>query len=162
MLPSSTQIVRCHRFWKNFDYQLAIDWAIELIRSGTETENVLILAACSASDSHYENSACVSAALRDLNLTEYDEETAMRVRIQSHVSQILNDNDIRGHLHALYRIAMETQLRDDLRPLYFLYHAWDELDEMGTDHYYGTRKETVLADVKKEANIWMDKCSIAG
>jgi len=159
-LPSLTQIVRCHNSWQGFDYQLAIDWAIEQIRKGTETDNILIVAACSASDSRYEISPHVSAALRDLNLSEYDEASAMRLRIQNHVVHILNETDIRNHLYSLYRIAMETGVRKDVRAFYFLYHGWNELDASGADLYYGTKKETVVADVKKEAEIWFRDYSI--
>ena len=42
-----TELLPWHRGVEHFDYGPVIDWAIELIRNGQETENVLILASFS-------------------------------------------------------------------------------------------------------------------
>lgn len=42
-----TELLLWHNGIENFDYAPAIDWAIELLKKGIETENVLIVASFS-------------------------------------------------------------------------------------------------------------------
>lgn len=41
------RLVQSHKALESFDYKFAVDWAIDLIREGKKTENILMLASFS-------------------------------------------------------------------------------------------------------------------
>ena len=128
-----TEILQWHNGIEYFDYNPAIDWAIELIRNGIETENVLIVASFSKPVDRDEIKPYIIGALNELNLTEkYREiqrntekyrEYSIIANAHYHLEQILNDYEIRKNLTKLYEICLNADMDRRLIPFYLLYHG---------------------------------------
>ena len=153
-----TALLQWHNGIEYFDYNPAIDWALELIKKGIETENVLIIASFSRPVDRDEIKPYISEALNELKLTEKYGEYSIVANAHYYLEQILNDHQLRKNLTKLYQICLNADMDKRLMPFYLLYHGWDELEEIGVNYYFEgadlDNKEKVL---KEQAKIWIDK-----
>lgn len=154
------KLIQCHLSIDYFDYDFAVDWAIDLIRQGKETENILMLASFSKPVDSNEIRSYVSAVLDDLKLEEKHGEAAITSKIYFELAEILNGISIRKNLESLYKLCLAYDHNYGLSPFYFLYYAWLELVEIRVNFYYeGANLENIEALLKKEASDWIDKFS---
>ncbi len=141
-----------------FDYDLAVDWAIELMKLGDETENVLMLASFSKPVDSLEISPYLSSVLTDQGLGQVSGEEAKKMKAKFYALQILESNQIRYYLDLLTDFCMETNYNKELMPFYMLRHGWMELEEMGVNYYYdGVNLSNIERAIKHEAKVWLDK-----
>lgn len=153
-----TEILQWHNGIENFDYNPVIDWAIELIRNGIETDNVLILASFSKPVDRTEIKPYITRALKELNLTEKYGEYSIIANAHYYLEQILNDCEIRKNLTKLYEICLNADMDSRLMPFYLLYHGWDELEQIGGNYYFeGADLNNIEKVIKEQAQIWIDK-----
>lgn len=153
-----TEILQWHNGIEFFDYNPAIDWAIELIRKGIETENVLIVASFSKPVDREEIKPYITGALKELNLTEKYGEYSLIANSHYYLEQILNDCEIRKNLSKLYQICLNSDMDSRLMPFYLLYHGWDELEEIGVNYYFeGADLANIEEVIKEQAQIWIEK-----
>ena len=153
-----TELLQWHRGVEYFDYGPVIDWAIELIRNGQETENVLILASFSKPIDSDEIRPYVTGALKELNLKEKYGEFSMVAQVHYTVEQILADNEARKHLSELYQLSLNSDFEPGLSPFYQLYHAWSSLELDGHNYYYeGVTLENIRETLIQEAENWKDE-----
>lgn len=157
-LEKYTEILQWHNGIEYFDYNPAIDWAIELIRNGVETENVLIVASFSKPVDREEIKPYITGALEELNLTEKYGEYSLVANAHYYLEQILNDFEIRKNLSKLYEICLNADMDSRLMPFYLLYHGWDELEQIGANYYFeGADLDNIEEVIKEQAKIWIDK-----
>jgi hypothetical protein len=97
-----------HNTVEYFDYNMAVDWATELIQAGKETENILILASFSKPVESHEIKPYVSGALRDLQLEERYESYSVIGNIHFHLEEVLENRETRLNLEKLYDLANST------------------------------------------------------
>lgn len=152
-----TEILQWHNAIEHFDYDPAIDWAIEMIRDGIETENVLIVASFSKPVDRYEIKPYITGALNELNLMEKYGEHSIIANSHYYLEQILNDYDIRKNLTKLYKICLNGDMDSRLMPFYLLYHGWDGLEQIGANYYFeGATLDNIEEIIKEQAKIWID------
>lgn len=152
------EIFQWHNGIEYFDYIPAIDWAIELIRKGIETENVLIVASFSKPVDRDEIKPFITGALKEINLTEKYGEYFIIANAHYYLEQILNDSEIRKNLSKLYEICLNADMDSRLMPFYLLYHGWGELEEIGANYYFeGADLDNIEGVIKEQAQIWIDK-----
>ena len=60
-----TELLQWHKAIEHFDYNPAVDWAIELIRNGVTSENVLIVASFSKPVDREEIRPYIAGALKE-------------------------------------------------------------------------------------------------
>lgn len=158
-----SKLVPYHQGIEHFNYDLTVDWAIDLIENGKETDNILMLASFSKPVDSVEIRPYVSAVLADLGLEEKEGDEAIFALIQYYLSRIINGDSIRGNLTLLYNLFLEKDgfNKDDnfgLMPFYLLYHGWSELEDIGANYYFEGADLDNIEDVTKEqAQIWIDK-----
>jgi hypothetical protein len=153
-----TELLQWHNGVEHFDYNNAVDWAIELIRNGIESEYVLIVASFSKPVDRDEIKPYITGALKELNLTEKYGEYSLIVNAHYHLEQILNDYEIRKNLTMLSNLCLNANYEKGLMPFYLLYHGWSELEEIGTNYYFeGTNLDNIEEVIKEQAQIWIDK-----
>jgi len=153
-----TELLLWHKGVDHFDYGPVIDWAIELIRNGQETENVLILASFSKPIDSDEIRPYVSGALKELGLKEKYEAYSSVAQVHYALEQILADVDVRKHLTDLYQLSLESNFEPGLNPFYLLYHAWSSLELDGINYYYeDVTLENIKEALNQEAEWWVDK-----
>ena len=153
-----TELLLWHKGVDHFDYGPVIDWAIELIRNGQETENVLILASFSKPIDSDEIRPYVSGALKELGLKEKYEAYSSVAQVHYALEQILADVEVRKHLTDLYQLSLESNFEPGLNPFYLLYHAWSSLELDGINYYYeGVTLENIKEVLNQEAEWWVDQ-----
>ncbi len=152
------RLVQSHKALEPFDYNVVVDWAINLIREGKETESILMLASFSEPIEKWEISPYVTAVLDELGLNEFECDDAIIAQTHFILLKILNDIDLRKSLRQLFQICINNDMDNRIMNFYLLYHAWDELEEIGTNYYYeGATLENIERVLKKEAQEWIDK-----
>ncbi len=153
-----SNLVQCHNSIEQFDYDITVDWAIDLIREGKETENILMLASFTKPVDSREIRNYVSAVLTDLNLEEKQVDAAMLGKIHFELVEILNSCSARKNLESLYKSCLEHDHKYGLSTFYMLYYAWLDLDEFGYQLYYeGATLENIESILKKEAQNWIEE-----
>ena len=153
-----SEILQWHKGIDLFDYNPTIDWAIELIKQGIETENVLILASFSKPVDRDEIKPYVTGALKDLNLIEKYGEYSIVANAHYYLDQILNDYNIRTNLYKVYELYLDTDHDERLTPFFLLYHGWNELEEIGVNLYFeGANLKNIEQVLKHQAQIWINK-----
>lgn len=160
-LINQKQIIRLiqgHKELDHFDYKIAVNWAIELIKHGRVTDNILMLASFSEPIDKYEILPYVSKVLYDLGLEELDYNDAIISKAHFHLINILNDVAIRENLQSLYQLCIDNNYKFDLMGFYNFYYAWDELEEIGLNFYIEkVDLDNIESELKKEAREWIDK-----
>ena len=152
------RLIQSHKELEHFDYSKAVDWAIDLIRQGKETDNVLMLASFSEPIGRFEISPYVTNVLNDFGLEELDYKSAMIAKTHYHLNEILNDREIRKNLQSLYQFCVDNDYELGLMTFYLIYHGWDELEEIGVNYYFeGADLDNIEEVLKKEARKWIDK-----
>ncbi|MBK9742060.1 MAG: hypothetical protein IPO94_03490 [Saprospiraceae bacterium] len=153
-----TEILQWHNGIEYFDYNPAIDWAIELIRNGNESDNILIVASFSKPVDREEIKPYITGALKELNLNEKYGEYSIIANVHYYLEQILNDYEMRKNLSKLYEICLYTNMDSRLMPFYFLYHGWCELEEIGENDYFeGADLDNIEEVIKDQAKICIDQ-----
>lgn len=152
------RLIQSHKALELFDYKLAVDWAIDLIGEGNETDNVLMLASFSEPIDKYEISPYVTAVLNDLELEELECDDALIAQTHFFLSKILKNEAIRENLHSLSQVCINNDCDKRIMVFYLLYHGWRELEEIGANYYYeGANLNNIERVLKNEARIWIDK-----
>ena len=105
----------------------------------------------------------VQYVLKDFNIEELTGIVATLKLIEYRCEEISHKNEIRPNLVKLYNLFIEKDgFNNDelyhLKPFYFLYHAWEELDDLGVNFYLENINLTNIAnETIKQANLWLDK-----
>ena len=152
------KLIQGHKEFQHFDYSKAVDWAIDSIRQGKETENVLMLASFSEPINRFEIRPYVTNVLNDFGLEELDYQRAVIAITHYHLTEILNNCQIRKNLQSLYQLYADNDHQADLLNFYLIYHGWNELEEIGeTDYLEGTDLDNIKDVLRREARKWIDK-----
>lgn len=152
------RLIQSHKELEHFDYSKAVDWAIDLIRQGKETDNVLMLASFSEPIDRFEISPYVTNVLNDFGLEELDYKSAVIAEAHYHLNEILYDREIRKNLQSLYQLCVDNDYESGLMTFYLIYHGWDELEEIGVNYYFeGADLDNIEEVLKNEAIKWIDK-----
>lgn len=153
-----SKLIQSHKAVDHFDYELAVNWALDLIKQGRETDNVLMLASFSKPIDRFEIRHYVTAVLHDFKLQELEGYEAAISKAHYHLAEILNENSIRKNLHSLYQLCLENDYEFGLMNFYLLYHGWHELEDIGVNYYYdGAELGNIEEALKKEAGLWIEK-----
>lgn len=148
------RLIQSHKAINHFDYDLAIN----LIKQGKETDNVLMLASFSKPVDRLEIRPYVTAVLGDLKLKELEGNEAVIAKAHYHLTEILDDNSTRKNLHFLYQLCLDNDHELGLMGFYLLYHGWHELEDIGVNYYYDDANlENIEEALKKEAILWIEK-----
>jgi len=152
------RLIQSHKALEHFDYSEAVNWAIDLIRQGNETDNVLMLASFSEPIDRIEISPYVTNVLNGLGLEELDYEDAVIAKTHFHLIEIINDKEVRENLRSLNQLCVDNGYESDLMSFYILNHAWDELAELGVNFYLEKSDlGNIESELKIEAEKWIDK-----
>lgn len=153
-----SSLIQCHNAIRNFDYELAIQWAKELKEKGVGTRNIISLASMEKPINGHATRFLVSSALKELGLQEKNGNDAIVSRTYFHMQQIIADISVRKNLKELMILAVETDLNYNLTSFFQLHYAWEELEELGFNYYYdGADLDNIEQIVKDQAHKWIDK-----
>lgn len=152
------RLVQSHKALAPFDYKVVVDWAVDLIGEGKETENILMLASFSEPIEKWEISPYVTAVLDDLGLKELECDDAIIAQTHFILLKILDDIELRKSLRQLFQVCINSDMDNRIMNFYLLYHAWNGLEEIGANYYYeGATLENIESVLKNEARKWIDE-----
>ena len=158
MNESLTHKIKLHRTITPFNYDMTVDWALELLNEEVETENILILASFSKPVDSEEIQPYVSAVLNDLGI---DEKAAIEnplAYINFYIDQIRKKQNIRINLKEMNDLCVHYDYKFGLSPFYLLHYAWQDLETEGFNFYY---EKATLDNIEEiaciEAREWSNK-----
>lgn len=154
--PYLTNLIQAHNSINPFNHNLAVVWALSLMREGNEMPSIFMLASFAEPIDALEIRPYINVALNDLNLKEIEGEEAIFIVIRYYISEILLDNNLRKNLNELYNLCNQYNHDYGLTPFYLLYYAWYDLEYGYDNHYYdGATLDNIESIVKKEAEQWL-------
>jgi len=151
-------LIQGHKVLEQFDYSLAVEWAVNLISQGKESDNVFMLASFSKPYDSQEISSYVDAVMADFGLKEYTLKEATIADIHIRMVRILSDESKRENLKYLRQLCIDNGHSFGLQNFYLLYYAWGDLDANQENHYYdGANLQNIEGLLKVDAEKWIDK-----
>lgn len=163
--PESTyRILACQEFTDGvFDNDLIVDWAIEMLQYGYETDSLLILAGMTKPVNSFEVFPYLSSALKELGLTPLTGESAVIAYAWSCAQQINKGASIGlvlKEVSDLYvQLGMEAKPIEDF---YYLYNAWFSYLYGSEDFYIsiywkGATRDNVVQLATDYAKDWCEQ-----
>ena len=114
-----------------------IDWALEMMEAGFESEHLIILAGLSPSLNRFEFDDIVTKTLKELSLDRFSEDEKVNGYIYYFISEALQGQiSTKAVLQNCRKICQLRDYDDAFYPFYLLAYAQEELDEFGVQFYW--------------------------
>lgn len=151
------ELLQWHSGVELFDYDQTVDWAIEMIQKGVETENLLIIASFSKPTDREEIKPYIIGVLQEFDLEEKYGYYSTISHVHYYLELILCDHEIRRCLETLYHLSLEKDGDHGIFVFFTLYHAWSDLETEGYNYYYeGATLDNIESILKMEAQNWIN------
>lgn len=161
--PESTyRILACQEFTEGvFDTDLIVDWAIEMLEHGYETDSLLILAGMPKPVNSFEVFPYLSSALKELGLKPLTGDDAIIAYIWTVVCELIDSESVGDPLYFINDFY--EWFRDDdakvIQGFCRLYYAWSCFDngEQGVDmdiYWKGVTEDNLEQLLKDYAKDW--------
>jgi hypothetical protein len=111
-----------------FDTNCCVDWAIEMIELGYNSENILMLAGLGKPTNYFETIAYLNKALAELGLQPKTGEDGTISYCSYIISNIANGIDVKTNLNRIDKLYFEFTYPDAIYDFYLLWWAWADLD----------------------------------
>ena len=154
---STYKILKIKAFEESID-ETCIDWAIEMVEAGYESENLYMLAGQTKPYNQFHLWELTDKVLKDLNLDYTDKDLTIRNYVYYLISVSINDPDTYiGALRELrdfYIHSPYSQFSD----FYLLYYARDELMEYKDQQYWeGANRDNIDLVIKNQFQKWLNE-----
>lgn len=125
--PDSTYTILAYNGLGNrFNYNSAVDWAVNMIANGFETESLLILASLSKPTGYFETHKYMITAIEELNLKLLSGSLRIVAEIWENVKEIAAGNDIFTNLYTIHTAVVAM---DEFSEFDKILYAWDAFQE---------------------------------
>lgn len=141
----------------NFNTDESVDWAIDMIKSGHETEHILILAGLTKPTNYFETIKYLKSALHECNLPEKTGEEGIVSYAFYYIKQIANCVDVKENLAKICQYCINTDYPKSIFDFYLLYWAWGDYDWGNAIQSYwpDATKDTIEKIVIDQARTWI-------
>jgi len=155
----STYKILMHKSMNHFIDESWIDWAIEMMEAGFESENLYILAGQTKPYNQFELQDLTSKVFNDLNLDYSDRDLTIKNYVYYLINTTLNDPvTYLNTLRILTDICRDQDFDDNYKDFYFLYYAKDELKDFDHQFYWdGANRENIDIIISAKFNDWIKK-----
>ncbi|WP_408025855.1 hypothetical protein [Tenacibaculum sediminilitoris] len=161
------EVLKAHKQIEPFDYDLVVDWAVNMLLDDYNHESLIKIASMSKPVLEEEIVDYVTEVLSDFKVEELVMVDAFKRKVNYHVKMILQSNEIRKQLESLYKIYLESD-NPDYTVFFSLHHAWKDLEsdfikqEMnGTQLYYkGATLENIKELIVLESKKWLESSGL--
>src|SRR5690606_29824589 len=136
-----------------------VEWAIDMLMVGYESEHLLILAGESEPFNQFEMQDLADRVLTDLQLEYSDKTRIINNYVLYLVEKSLNEEiDAFNVLNILKDICIELDYRVDLYDFYSLYYAKEDLIDSGNQWYWdGANRENSDDIIRDYLIAWRTK-----
>ena len=136
-----------------------IDWAIEMMEAGFESENLYMLAGTTRPYNQFELQDLTTKVLKDLGLDYCDTELTMKNYVYYLIKTSLNDPaTFLNTLRILSDICRELDYDKSYMDFYLLYYAKDELKDFDEQFYWnGANRNNIDLIIIEKLNEWIKK-----
>lgn len=141
-----------------FNYNYAIEWAMNLLEKGNNHEAVLMLASFAEPIDSFEIRPYIQNALKATGLDEKNNlDDAIKSYAAIFIFEISNKVNIKNNLSRLKNLYNDYNFDYDLQPFYLLHYEWMDIEfEEIYGHYYpDVTLDTIEAAAIKEAKLWL-------
>ncbi|WP_196887514.1 hypothetical protein [Aureivirga sp. CE67] len=153
-----TELILWHNSTLEFNYSIAINWAMDILMKGIELDSILMLSSFSENVRREEIQPYVKSCIFEIGLKEKNENYSLKTEIHYFMYLITQKIQIRENLNKIYSICLENDFLEELLKFYSLYHAWYNLDNDIFNYYYeGVDLKNIESTVIKEAKDWIEK-----
>jgi hypothetical protein len=147
---STSKILAFKALGKPFDKEW-VNWSVEMLMAGYETENLILLAAESPPYDQFELEHLTNKIFEELHLDYSDKDKAIKNYVSDLINNaLINKNDILKILEILKDIYDESNHKSYLRDFWTLYYAKDSLIDSGVQWYWQGANALNIDQIIKE------------
>jgi hypothetical protein len=128
MISELTYKVVAYSVVPNFDTDECVDWAIEMLELGHETETLLILAGLSKPTNYFETIDYLKRSIQELKLEEMAGDKGIFSHSAFFIQRLAKGENIRENLKTIRLYCESKEYEKSIYDFYLLYWAWDDLD----------------------------------
>ncbi len=134
-----------------------VDWALEMLELGYESESLYMLAGVSKPTDYYESSPLVRSAFDELGLKTRSGRDAILSYCYVSVSELANEIETKKNLSFLTKFCIAMNYQQDIYPFYLLHFELENIDEgIVSGCYWETATpENIKETIKKVASEWL-------
>lgn len=130
-LPKSTAAILAYKSLNRDVDKAWIDWAVEMLMNGFDSEHLVILAGISPPYDQFELQSLTQKVFQELKLDYSDQKIVIRNYVSYlFTSEVTENSDIQSilkGLRSLRDIYYELDYDNHIRPFYFLYYGVEDL-----------------------------------
>lgn len=136
-----------------------VNWAIEMMRAGYESEHLYILAGEMKPYNQFELQALTDNVLQDLHLDYSNKEDTIRNYTYFLIKSSIHKPETYTYtLRELRDLSINLDYDDEYMDFYLLYWALDDLDYSEYQHYWeGATRANIDDIIKTEFQKFIDK-----
>lgn len=132
----------------NFNTDVCVDWALDMVSLGFESPSLLILAGLDKPTNYFETIEYLKDALKELKLELKSGEDAIIHYSYYFIKEIANGIEVRDNLRRLYIFCQSKNYEGPIYDFFLLYWAWEDIDYGETgQHYWEGAVQTNIEDV---------------
>ena len=148
-----------HKSMNHFIDEGWIDWAIEMMEAGFESENLYMLAGITRPYNQFELQDLTTKVLKDLGLDYSDRELTIKNYVYYLIKTSLNDpTTFLNTLRILNDICRDLDYDKKYMDFYLLYYAKDELKDFDEQFYWnGANRNNIDFIIVEKFHEWIKK-----
>jgi len=156
-LPDLTYQVVAYTEVPDFNTNICVDWAFEMIAAGYDTPSLLILAGLNKPTNYFQTIEYLNAALKELRLEVKTGDEGVVSYSSYFIKQMAKGEKVKENLKKVYKYCQSHDYESSIYDFYLLYWAWDDLDYGNEYQCYweGANKDNIEAIVVKTAKDWL-------
>ena len=136
-----------------------IDWAIEMMKAGYESDNLYELAGISKPYNQFELQELTNKVLNDLNLDYSDKQLVIKNYVYFIITSSINNPETYIEtLRKLKDICIDLNMDNEYFDFYLLYFAKDDLTESENQYYWnGANRNNIDKIIADQFVEWKTK-----
>lgn len=151
-----TNTMIAHMDFEDFEYDLLIDWAIELLEENIVTESIQMAAGLNKPVNVFEAREYIDKILEELNIPKYEKRNRIKMYCRQYIYEISEGNNIRINLSKLGRICINLDYDKEIYDFCSLNWAWGDLDYQEYQYYWpNATRENIEKISKGIARKWI-------
>ena len=141
----------------NFNSDDFVDWAIEMLQLGFESESLLILCGLAKPTNYFESVEYLKKAFQELGLTLKTGKNGIISYSSYLIKNLSEKKDVKTNLKLIQQLCVEKDYEKVIYDFYLLHWAWGEYDYGNKlqEYWPEATPDTIEQIVIDRANKWI-------